>query len=106
MPHTGSRADYWPDLFTANPAEALTPAVQGSELPEGETLPGGQRLYSPKLTDAWGDAPYEPILREDWFKDWGALNGISAPQPPYLCDISREHRYGITKAALPEGAAD
>ncbi|MCM3041786.1 DUF2515 domain-containing protein [Paenibacillus motobuensis] len=106
VPHTGSRADYWPDLFTANPAEALTNPAQGSELAEGETLPGGQRLYSPKLTDAWGDAPYEPILREDWFKDPSALNGISAPQSPYLCDISREHRYGITKAALPEGAAD
>jgi len=106
VPHTGSRADYWPDLFTANPAEALTTPVQGSELTEGETLPGGQRLYSPKLLDAWGDAPYEPILREDWFKDPSALNGISAPQAPYLCEISREHRDGITKTALPEDAAD
>jgi hypothetical protein len=105
VPHTGSRADYWPDLFTANPAQAL-PLEQGAGLADGETLPDGQRLYSPKLMDAWGDAPYEPILREDWFKDPSALNGISAPQPPYLCDISREYRYGITKAAPPEGAAD
>lgn len=106
VPHTGSRADYWPDLFTANKAEALTPVREGSELPQGETLPAGQRLYSPKLLDAWGDAPYEPILREDWFKDHSALDGISAPQPPYLCDVSREHRYGVMRSAFPEGAAD
>ncbi|WMT43596.1 DUF2515 family protein [Paenibacillus sp. D2_2] len=68
MPHTGSRADYWPDLFTANPAQAL-PLEQGAVLADGETLPDGQRLYSPKLLDAWGDAAYEPILREDWFED-------------------------------------
>ncbi|WP_410772029.1 DUF2515 family protein [Fontibacillus sp. BL9] len=105
VPHSGSRADYWPELFTANSKEALTSPVQGSELLEGETLPPGKRLYSPKLLDAWGDTPYEPISREDWLKGHSALDGISAPQPPYLCDISREHRGGIIKTALVRDAA-
>ncbi|RUT48709.1 DUF2515 domain-containing protein [Paenibacillus anaericanus] len=100
VPHSGSRADYWPDIFTAKREEALTFPVQGSELLEAETLPAGKRLYSPKLLDAWGDMPYEPIPREDWLKDTSALDGISAPKPPYLCDISREHRLGILKTAL------
>lgn len=105
VPHSGSRADYWPELFTANSKEALTSAMQGSVLLEGETLPPGMRLFSPKLLDAWGDTPYEPISREDWLKDHSALDGISAPQPPYLCDISREHRGGILKAALAHDVA-
>ncbi|MOA39265.1 hypothetical protein D3C78_1610280 [compost metagenome] len=80
--------------------------MQGAELLKGETLPPGQRLYSPKLLDAWGDTPYEPITREDWLKGWDALDGISPPQPPYLCDISREHRLGILKTALAHDAVD
>lgn len=106
VPHSGSRADYWPEWFTANSEEALTSPLQGeSELLEGETLPPGMRLYSPKLLDAWGDTPYEPIIREDWLKDHSALDGISAPQPPYLCDISREHRGGLIKTAIASEAA-
>lgn len=106
VPHSGSRADYWPDLFTANIDEALTANVQGSELLEGETLPPGQRLYSPKLLSAWGDTPYEPISREDWLKDQSALDGMSAPKRPFLCDISREHRNGILKTAFVHDAVD
>ncbi|MDU7475545.1 MAG: DUF2515 family protein, partial [Paenibacillus macerans] len=100
VPHSGSRADYWPDLFTANKEEALTAARQASELLQSETLPAGERLYSPKLLSAWGDTPYEPISREDWLKDHSALDGISAPKRPFLCDISREHRGGILETAL------
>nr|WP_230202430.1 DUF2515 family protein [Paenibacillus ihumii] len=106
VPHSGSRADYWPDIFTANKEEALTAPLQGSELLEGETLPPGSRLYSPKLLDAWGDTPYEPISREDWLKDTSALDGIGPPQAPLLCDISREHRTGVLKTALAHDAAE
>ncbi|MNJ43832.1 hypothetical protein D3C77_388580 [compost metagenome] len=106
VPHTGSRTDYWPEIFTANKEEALTAPLQGSELLEGETLPAGERLYSPKLLEAWGDTPYEPISREDWLKDTSALNGISAPSPPLLCDISREHRAGVLKTALAHDAVE
>lgn len=105
VPHTGSRADYWPELFTANREEALTCPRQGSELLKHQTLPEGQRLYSPKLLDAWGDTVYEPISREDWLVDNSALSNISAPKPPFLCDISREHRNGILKTALAHDAA-
>lgn len=106
VPHSGSRADYWPELFTANLEEALTAKVQGSELLEQETLPPGQRLYSPKLLSAWGDTAYEPISREDWLKDTRALDGISAPKAPFRCDISRSHRNGILETALVHDAVE
>lgn len=100
VPHSGSRSDYWPGWFTANRAEALTAPRQGPELLQARTLPAGQRLYSPKLLDAWGDTPYEPISREDWLKGPEALDSISAPQAPFLCDISGAHRGAILKIAF------
>lgn len=106
VPHSGSRADYWPDLFTANLEEALTTPTQASALLDMETLPPGERLYSPKLLSVWGDTPYEPISREDWLKDLRALDGISAPKRPFLCDISRKHRNGLLKTALVHDAVD
>ncbi|EOS58729.1 DUF2515 family protein [Paenibacillus barengoltzii] len=106
VPHSGSRADYWPELFTANLEEALTAKVQGSELLAQETLPPGQRLYSPKLLSAWGDTAYEPISREDWLKDTRALDDISAPKAPFLCDISRSHRNGILTTAFVHDAVE
>ncbi|WP_425464257.1 DUF2515 family protein [Paenibacillus zeisoli] len=106
IPHTGSRADYWPGLFTPNKEEALSTGLEGTELLEQGNLPAGKRLYAPQLLDAWGDTSYEPISREDWMQDHSALDGLSKPQQPYLCDISFEHRLGIIKTAFAHDAAD
>lgn len=103
--HTGSRADYWPGLFTTDKEEALSTGFEGAELLENGSLPPGKRLYAPKLLDAWGDTSYEPITREDWMQDHSALDGLSKPQQPYLCDISFEHRLGIIKTAFAHDAA-
>ncbi|USB32553.1 DUF2515 family protein [Paenibacillus sp. YPG26] len=105
IPHTGSRSDYWPGLFTTHKEEALTTGLEGSELLEQGNLPPGKRLYAPQLLDAWGDTSYEPISREDWMQDHSALDGLSKPQQPFLCDISFEHRLGIIKTAFAHDAA-
>lgn len=80
--HTGSRADYAPELFTWN---------------KKETLPDGQRFYSPKLLDIWHDTPYEPITKEDWFINHKMLHTISKPKLPLLCDITKEYYANMTK---------
>ncbi|KIL51106.1 DUF2515 family protein [Jeotgalibacillus campisalis] len=46
-PHTGSRADYFPDLFTAQKKS--------------------QNLYSPTLTSVWPNQLHPPEKRKDWF---------------------------------------
>ncbi|MBP2002064.1 hypothetical protein J2Z69_003121 [Paenibacillus shirakamiensis] len=106
IPHTGSRADYWPSLFTTRKEEALTASLEESTLLGKDKLPLGQRLYAPVLLEAWGDTPYEPINREDWMQDHRALDGLSKPESPYLCDISYEHRLGILKTAIAHDAAN
>lgn len=107
VPHTGSRSDYWPHLFTTDQLEAAsTDKYQESELLEEESLPPELRLYSPKLLDVWNDTPYEPITKEDWLVRNRDILDISAPKPPYLCDISHEHRLGIMKIALARDFVD
>lgn len=48
FPHSGSREDYWPNLFSADPH---------------------QKIYSPKLTDVWNDVSHKYYPWPDWLKD-------------------------------------
>jgi hypothetical protein len=105
VPHTGSRADYAPELFTWDKekadATANLPANLDTKLHstkyKKETLPAGQRFYSPKLLDIWHDTPYEPITKEDWFINHKMLHTISKPKLPLLCDITKEYYANMTK---------
>lgn len=100
VPHTGSRTDYMPHLFTWDKSKAATLPNQGEVVTSIHTekaLPDGKRLYSPKLLDIWHDTPYEPITREDWFKNQSMLHAISKPKLPLLCDITKAYEANILK---------
>jgi hypothetical protein len=68
VPHTGSRADYWPHLFTPvrqSPAEQeYRERLQG-----GELLPGRPKLYSPPLAKVWPDTVQPAADGVDWYRD-------------------------------------
>lgn len=67
-PHSGSRADYWPELFSKIRHEA--PDVEYEAKLDGCSLrPGSRPLYSPELIHAWTDVPIAPIERYDWYRD-------------------------------------
>ncbi|KIL76774.1 DUF2515 family protein [Bacillus badius] len=74
-PHTGSRKDYWPDLFNdvneSFPRSLYKPRVKNCMLRKG-----ARRLYSPPLKYAWADAPHEETTSEDWFGDFHVLDYI------------------------------
>lgn len=88
-PHTGSRADYWPERFrTSNN--------------NGGSLPGGKhsadvRWFSPPLEKAWPDRPLPEAPGKDWFRDSIALDWLSMPKPPLIVDMTYEHLYGQRK---------
>ncbi|RNB59846.1 DUF2515 domain-containing protein [Brevibacillus gelatini] len=69
IPHTGSRADYWPHLFT--PHRHSDQAGKGYELRlDGDQLIAGKpKLYSPSLQAAWADVEHAPADGTDWFRD-------------------------------------
>ncbi|MDO7907074.1 DUF2515 family protein [Paenibacillus sp. JX-17] len=105
VPHEGSRAEYWPRLFTPEREQALYSPEESAALAQTEWLQAGRRLYSPVLKAVWNDTPYEPIPRYDWFQDGKALSHLHRPRRPYLFEISHKHRFGLMKTAWLHDAA-
>lgn len=68
IPHTGSRADYWPHLFT--PVKQHTDDKEYQERIQGaERIAGRPKLYSPALSAVWRDVEHPPADGVDWFRD-------------------------------------
>ncbi|MFM1650967.1 DUF2515 family protein [Brevibacillus sp. B_LB10_24] len=67
-PHTGSRADFWPHLFT--PVRATGAAAVYTKRLSGDNLLAGQpKLYSPRLNDVWADSEQPAADGTDWYRD-------------------------------------
>ncbi|WP_051318291.1 DUF2515 family protein [Cohnella thermotolerans] len=112
-PHSGSRADYWPGTFFAEPAERKTGGQPGNpgRAAGGEAI---ERWFSPRLEKAWDDRPLGPVREEDWLDAYGepsALRFMRGLRPPLVFDMTREHEFGqrklqaavMAKAALLPG---
>lgn len=68
-PHTGSRKDYWPHLFNdVNETVPGTPYKRRTD--DGQLRPGANRLYSPRLEQAWTNMDHKEAEPGDWFEDW------------------------------------
>ncbi|USG68078.1 DUF2515 domain-containing protein [Brevibacillus ruminantium] len=68
IPHTGSRADYWPHLFTPRKPASETdgrylPRFEGKEL-----IAGAPKLYSPQVSSVWPDQEHPPADGTDWYQ--------------------------------------
>ncbi|MFD2613732.1 DUF2515 domain-containing protein [Paenibacillus gansuensis] len=98
-PHTGSRADYWPQLFArikkASPSHNYTERLNGCAL-----RPGAAPLYSPALEHAWPDRTVEPPARFDWFQSMDALRHFSPLRAPHSFDMTNEYCFGLNKVEL------
>lgn len=68
VPHTGSRADYWPHLFTPV-RQRLTEKEYQKRLAGNQLLPGRPKLYSPPLAQAWPDTVQPAADGVDWYRD-------------------------------------
>jgi hypothetical protein len=87
-PHTGSRADYWPHLFSAKRLGAVdgkyVPAVQGAVLRKGAAP-----LYSPPLRDAWEDVrDPEAAGGRDWLVSSDVAEELYQGRTPHKYNIS------------------
>ncbi|KPC97492.1 hypothetical protein LR69_04302 [Geobacillus sp. BCO2] len=51
-PHTGSRKDYWPQLFN-DVCESFPREPYRRRIRDCRIVPGAPRLYSPQLRHAW-----------------------------------------------------
>lgn len=72
-PHTGSRKDYWPDIFN-DIHEGLPGETYQLKLKSCGLRPGARRIYSPALELVWKDVRHRKAEEGDWFKDWRILD--------------------------------
>ena len=92
-PHTGSRADYWPQRFCAAPNR-----IGGPHSPRVDCA--GRRWHSPALTSVWPDRPLPELPLRDWFRADGgqdAFAWLTSPKPPLIFDMTDEHMLGQRK---------
>ncbi len=69
QPHTGSRKDYWPQLFH-HLKEGIPSNGYHLRLSACQLKPNAERLYSPELSNSWKNVKHQPAEIGDWFSDW------------------------------------
>ncbi|MVP01744.1 DUF2515 family protein [Paenibacillus lutrae] len=104
-PHTGSRADYWPHLFTNAQEEPPSITTHLNKIAGCELMPGASQVYSPRLTDAWDDVPLAPVEPGDWFHTADVLGFIGDIAIPDLFEMSAESCFGLHKVQTAALAA-
>ncbi|GIP31163.1 DUF2515 family protein [Paenibacillus sp. J2TS4] len=101
VPHTGSRADYWPQLFQAAAAPKAFPSSPYTERLKGGALrEGASPLCSPELRSAWPARPVQAPERYDWFRDLSPVAHLTTAQAEAPADITREHSAGLRRLEL------
>lgn len=95
-PHTGSRKDYWPEVFNdvkeTLPGEAAEkPCAMGSASP---------RIYSPTLLSAWEDWVHQGAEPGDWFHDLKVLHYFKNDMKHHTGEIEEHYCETIEKLEL------
>jgi hypothetical protein len=105
--HTGSRKDYWPNIF--NNIHEGTPGKQYQiHLKSCSLKPGARRIYSPSLESVWKDVKHVEAEKGDWFGDLqvmdyfleldGTINGEI--QNEYCKTLERLELAALAKKAI------
>ncbi|WP_036698531.1 DUF2515 family protein [Paenibacillus taiwanensis] len=81
VPHTGSRADYWPHRFTSLKSSQKHSQSDICSVP----------AYSPKLEAVWQDGRYAPIEPGDWLHNDGVLHELYMAAAPLKADMTSAH---------------
>jgi len=72
VPHSGSRADFWPQTFA--------------------TTYGGRRLYSPRLEDAWPNLVHSFGDQRDWFTDSAIMRTLETLPLPASGEMTNRYK--------------
>ncbi|GGG82957.1 hypothetical protein GCM10010918_45610 [Paenibacillus radicis (ex Gao et al. 2016)] len=106
VPHSGSRADYAPRLFTRM-REGAPEEPYEARLKSGSLLPGAHPMYSPELEAAWPDRPVEPPEPGDWFQGVTDVEPFfhELPIPPSF-ELTEEYGLLLERIELGVQAAE
>lgn len=98
-PHTGSRKDYWPDIFNdineGLPGVGFTRRLKNCQLRKGAL-----RIYSPRLEYAWKNIDHPDAEYGDWFQDWRVINYLQDQDEKIDGEITHEYCETLKKLEL------
>ncbi|MCC3357314.1 DUF2515 domain-containing protein [Bacillus sp. REN16] len=97
--HTGSRKDYWPQIFN-NVDEGLPGFLLKSRVKSCELTKGSPRIYSPRLEMAWKNRKHKPAEIGDWYKDWEVLFYLTHDREKVDGEILHEYCKTLEKFEL------
>lgn len=95
IPHTGSRADYWPHRFVSQQTKKTGNKSDSSDIAAGEDQ--SAMWLSPSLPQVWPDQPLIPAKEGDWFRNLDVLSHLKAVKLPRIIDMTHEHLFGQYK---------
>ncbi|MBO0962033.1 DUF2515 family protein [Neobacillus sp. MM2021_6] len=75
-PHTGSRKDYWPNIFN-NVNEGMPGFPYQLRLKTCQLRKGARKIYSPTLENAWKNVSQDVAEKGDWFEDWQVVDYLT-----------------------------
>jgi hypothetical protein len=100
VPHSGSRADFWPHLFTKVPHHPNDNVKEG-RLIACKFKKGLSPFFSPVLKEAWGNYPVLPPEKYDWCTDSSAIGYLQQPiETPTSFDMTHSFCLGLKKVEL------
>ncbi|PFJ91340.1 hypothetical protein COI97_25560, partial [Bacillus cereus] len=98
-PHTGSRKDYWPHLFSSV-NESFSREFYKRRIKKCQLRSGAYRIYSPALIYAWRDMKHEEDESKDWFTDWQVVNYLVDKEENISGQISEDYCKTLEKIEL------
>jgi hypothetical protein len=98
-PHSGSRADFWPHIYTGIPNHSdnkiLKERLIGCKLKKHASP-----FYSPELEQVWKNYPLLAPEKFDWFTDLSAIEFLQSVETPSSFDITNSFCLGLKKIEL------
>nr|WP_147534795.1 DUF2515 domain-containing protein [Bacillus marasmi] len=99
-PHTGSRCDYWPKLFSVVKEGAPSKLYKLRRLNGCRLKAGMPRIYSPLLQYAWKDVHHVPAETGDWFKDVNIIEYLIEDNEKISGEIKNEYCQTLEKLEI------
>ncbi|MDY0406754.1 DUF2515 family protein [Virgibacillus sp. 179-BFC.A HS] len=104
--HTGSRKDFWPQLFNdineADPWDSYQRRIKDCRL-----KPGAPKLYSPILSHAWDHVEQKKAEIGEWYANWKVIHYLNRDDSKTNGDIYHEYCKTLERieiAILAKGA--
>ncbi|MBS4193753.1 DUF2515 family protein [Lederbergia citri] len=97
-PHTGSRKDYWKDVF--NDINEGVPGKYTRRLNKCKLKSGEPKLYSPVLKIAWANVKHPKAEVGDWFTHWNVIHYLKQDDQKFNGEIEGDYCDALEKLEL------